>query len=540
MRGGWLPWLACAAAACSASPRPDGGFDAGPCGGCALSGCQNGDVPVAEGEANPRSPCQVCSPQASRTGWTDVLDGTACDAGAVCVSGACLAGCFVDGAYWPSGAIDPASGCLGCQPAAGTSTWTAAADGAACHDDGGTVCFGGGCVGFCELGGARVADGTLDGGNPDVCCNVAVDPTAWTPGFSAGAPAATALEPAALVAADVNGDGLADLAIAHPGLDLVGVLPGLGGGVFGAEQLFPVGVGPRALAVADFDGDGRPDLAVASGGSASIDVLIQQADGRFDEAPASPFAALGPGPTAIAAADLDGDGKVDLLVADQGRPDAGVNEIDVWLGRGDGTFAPPTPFPVGREPLALALADVDGDGALDVAVASGESATLSVLLGTGDGAFAEPPAAVLPSPGVPLAVVLSSFGGGPRPDLAVVVQSAGAGLLATFQNQAPAVPFAGAPTVFPVSPTASSIASADLDGDGTPDIAVLDQGAGVVTVFLARPADGGIGFAPPASYPAGRSPGALASADVNGDGRPDLVAADTGAGLAWILLGNCP
>ncbi|MHB8420205.1 MAG: FG-GAP repeat domain-containing protein [Myxococcales bacterium] len=530
------------AAACRSGPPAGAGAasDAGPCSGCEIRGCAVGGRLFDAGEANPGSVCQLCSPLASRDGWTDREPGSPCDAGAVCASGQCLAGCWLSGAYAAPGAPSPGNPCQSCQPALTSFGWSPAEDGLPCREDGGTLCVAGSCRPFCSLGGAIVADGTLDAGNPDVCCNVALSADAWTPGFAAGAPVSVAIEPSALALGDFNGDGVPDLAVAHPGLSAVGILLGTGDAAFGPEVLLAVGPGPSAVALADFDGDGRLDLAVANGGGATVDVLLQQAGGGFVEAPGAPLALPGPGPAALAAADLNGDGVVDLVVADQGRSSAGVGEVSVFLGAGAGTFQPPAAVPVGLGPLALAVADLDGDGVLDLAAACVRDQTVTVLLGLGDGGFAEPPAAVLPLPAAPLALAAVDLSGRGLPDLVALGEGADGGALAIFPNQAQRPWFGGSPLIVPAGRAVAALASGDFDGDGRADLAVLDQGTGSAGVFLDRTADGGIAFALMASYAAGRSPSALAVADLDGDGRPDMAIADTGGGFVAILLGNCP
>jgi len=526
-----------ALASCTGNSGADaGGEDAGPCSGCEIAGCQIGGVAVAAGAANPLSSCQVCAPPASRTGWTNVLDGTVCDGGAVCGDGTCLAGCFLDGFFGAPEALDPLNDCLSCQPSASVAEWSAVADGTPCATDGGTFCAGGLCRPLCSVGGVTVADGTLDGGNPDVCCNVALDPTGWTPGFAAGLAWPTASEPSALVAGDLNGDGVLDLAVCHPSFGSVGILTGQGDGGFGGERLLTVGSGPRALALADFDGDGRLDLAVVNGGDATVDVLLQR--GGFADAGAR-LVPLGLGPTAIGAADLNGDGKVDLVVTDQGRRDAGENEVSVFLGNGDGTFQAPVGFAVGLEPVALAVADLDGDGLLDVATANAGDSTVSILFGRAGGGFSEPPVA-LALPGVPLDLLAVDLDGDGFPDLAAAAESADGGALAVFANPGQGAWSGSRPTWLAAGRAVAALAAGDFDGNGLADLAILDQGEGRVAVFLDRSIDGGTAFATPASYAAGRSPSALVPGDFNGDGRADLAIADTGDGRIWVLLGACP
>src|SRR5207237_9986907 len=139
---------------------------------------------------------------------------------------------------------------------------------------------------------------------------------------------------------------------------------------------YPVGLHPNGVALTDFNGDGNLDIAVADGGSADVAVLLGKGDGSFR--PASFFAA-GNDPESIRAADLNGDGKIDLVVDGYYS-----NYLMTLAGNGDGTFRAPTIGAGGdSEVLSVTLADMNGDGKVDAVLAGGGS--LGVAFGTGDG-----------------------------------------------------------------------------------------------------------------------------------------------------------
>ena len=151
--------------------------------------------------------------------------------------------------------------------------------------------------------------------------------------------------------------------------------------VFSQAQ-FPTGATPYSVVVGDFNGDGRLDLAVANADSANgntVSILLGRVDLTF--APKVDYA-TGAAPYAVIAADFNGDGKLDLAV---GEPNN--HTISVLLGNGDGTFQSHVDLAVGQGPRSLAAGDFNNDGKVDIAVANQTDNTVSILLGVGGGAF---------------------------------------------------------------------------------------------------------------------------------------------------------
>jgi hypothetical protein len=330
--------------------------------------------------------------------------------------------------------------------------------------------------------------------------------------FTRGAYAGVSAPPVAIAAGDLDGDGNVDLVTA--GGYVLTLLPGNGDGTFAGERLSPAPAAARRLVAGDFDGDGRIDCVLATGdGRARYTTMRGDGRGGFRAIAAG---SLGEeATTEIAAADLNGDGKLDLVLA---------RRATVLLGEGNGAFFAPRSFSdsaIGRSADRLALGDVDGDGRLDLALVRQGAREVAILLGARDGTFAAERAVDVGAPARHAA--LADLDGDGKLDLAVgtdvdlrLLYGRGDG---TFE---PPLPFAlGLPV--------ASVAAADLDGDGRIDLVLAHEGRAESTVLRN---EGRRAFRPTARVAAG---GALAIRDVDGDGFPDLVAR---SGPVSFLAGN--
>lgn len=201
------------------------------------------------------------------------------------------------------------------------------------------------------------------------------------------------IAPIFVVAADFNNDGLLDLAVANTALGSgsISILIGNGDGTFQPATVIRAGNYPRSIAVADFNRDGKLDLAVANEGPAGgggLCILLGNGDGTFLP---PVYLTSGVNPASLAAADFNADGIVDLAVANseqfQTNPPFKAGSISVLLGKGDGTFGPASFFSAGTTPIAITVADFNGDGKPDLAAANFGGTSLAVLMGNGDGTF---------------------------------------------------------------------------------------------------------------------------------------------------------
>ena len=287
---------------------------------------------------------------------------------------------------------------------------------------------------------------------------------------------------------------------------------------------------PISVALGDFNGDGKVDLAVANANQYGADVgnvsiLLGNGDGTF-QAAVKQFA--GAYPYSVAVGDFNGDGKADLAVANRS---SGPNDgnVSVLLGNGDGTFqAAVNQMIPGADPVAVAVGDFNRDGKADLAVANdGVGGGVSVLLGNGDGTLQAAVPYVTGSSGS-LAVAVSDFNGDGRTDLVVsnpfdpyvsVLLGNGDG---TFQ--------AAANQMIPGGYHPFAVAVGDFNADGKPDLAITNNGTnitdnGFVSVLLGN--SNGT-FQTGVNLTAGAHPIAVAVGDFNGDGKDDLAVANYG------------
>ena len=225
-----------------------------------------------------------------------------------------------------------------------------------------------------------------------------------------------------------------------------------------------------------------------------------------------------------ALANLNGDGRLDLAVAN-----AGNSTVTVRLGNGDGTFGGATSFATGSTPKSVAVADLSGDGNLDLVTADQGAATASVLLGNGNGSFGAPASYGACSGAHEVAI--GNFNGDTRPDLAVacwggstisVLLGTGGGAFGTAISS-------------PAGSAPHSVVARDFDRDGRTDLAIANHGANSVSVLRGN---GNGTFVAPVNYAVGVRPHSIRIADFNSDGNPDLVTANDGANSVSVLLGN--
>ncbi len=279
-------------------------------------------------------------------------------------------------------------------------------------------------------------------------------------------------DPDAQVIADLDGDGVLDIALANLLGDSVTILLGDGSGGFARVQEIPVGNSPQAIEVADFNTDGLPDLVVVNQESGSVNVLTGNGDGTFRrEYERFGFA----GPVDLVAEDLDADGATDLAVVNRD----GGSSVSILLGDGDGGFgAPILEDGVGPFSIALAAADFDRNGSVDLAVVNVQGNSVSILINDGAGLFTPQPVDVTVG-SFPSAIAADDLDGNGDADLAVA-NAIGNSVSILMGDGAGGFVLSAEPAVdaFPLG-----LAIGDLDDDGTADLAVINFDGNSVSIL---------------------------------------------------------
>jgi hypothetical protein len=287
-----------------------------------------------------------------------------------------------------------------------------------------------------------------------------------------------------IVAADFNHSGHQGFAVALINNAAAAILLGNGDGTFvpsSAAFANTFDMTTYALAAADFNADGNLDLALANQIYGSGFVALGYGDGAFNGAGNLNITGF---PTGIAVGDFNGDGKLDAIVASEsgGSSGLGVSGLGVSLGIGDGTFTPAnsSPISLGQSLSAIVVADFNRDGKLDVAVTDSSTNDVYIVLGNGDGTF-------------------------------------------------------GAPTAIAVGNAPDAIVAGDFNNDGKLDLAIANSADNTVTLLLGN-GDGKFTQAAGSPYPVGKFPYQIVAADFNGDGKLDLALANLMDGTVSILL----
>lgn len=359
--------------------------------------------------------------------------------------------------------------------------------------------------------------------------------TCGQPAFSPGIHTNSGTPPFDVLVADFDEDGLVDLAAVgtEPSLS---VLIGLGTGGFAPPAERSIDIRPYAAVTGDFNGDGHADLAIGgvrlAGSGGELQVLLGNGSGVFNDGGAFP---AGEAPGALATGDFNADGILDIAASD-----FLLQSALVLPGAGDGSFGPVVSIALSNPPSDVLVADFNNDGSPDLALTTQDPAephsAVELLLGAGDGTFAPP--AIVSTPQVPVWSVSSGdFNEDGDLDLALMTVDVVYGALVLIGDGGGG--FTEGETIL-LSGIPFHAAVADLNGDGHQDLAIAKSQAGAAGHFDVLVGDGTGGFGEPFAVPAGGAEMlSVGVADFDGDGRPDLVGADLLTEAVAVLLNLC-
>jgi hypothetical protein len=326
------------------------------------------------------------------------------------------------------------------------------------------------------------ADFNQDGNTDLITTNIASDTMSVLLGNGDGTfrdqvSVAAAKEPRALTLGDFNGDGLYDAAVACSGSDQIALFFGVANGRFVEGQRYSVHRTPVSITSSDLNGDQKTDLVVALRND-KIKVFLGRGDGTFQEGVQYEY---GDTPTSVAIGDFNQDRKPDVAVTNGGPMSSAVS---IWLGNGDGTFQKPTDYRTGKRPLVVTFADFNNDRVTDLLVLNGEMDTFTTFLGNGNGTFQK--GRESGANAGPVYGIARDFDGDQIVDVAIAnVQSNDLSILygrgdGTFRYPPMNYRTKGGP--FAVSTLTLRTALTV----GEPGLAVVNNGAGSVSVFLHR------------------------------------------------------
>ncbi len=284
--------------------------------------------------------------------------------------------------------------------------------------------------------------------------------------------------------------------------------------------IYLVGDGSRAICAADIDGDGDVDIVTANAFADSVSILRNKGNGEYD--PQIELAA-GDMPISVCVADLNGNGIADIATANYL-----ANSISILYGIGDCAFLAQKSFAVGNGPIAVEAADINNDGTLDLVTANAAADSITILLGLGNGDFGS--RIDISAGDYARSLAIADMDGNGFVDIAVA--NAYSGTLSVFLNFNGII---GNRVDYPAGSLPISALAADMNEDGIIELVSID---GADNVALVWPNDGTGKLGTPLSYGVGVSPHGIAIGDIDGDGKKDIVVSNADEDSVSVLIAS--
>jgi hypothetical protein len=349
----------------------------------------------------------------------------------------------------------------------------------------------------------------------------------------------TSSGPCSSAIGDVDGDGKADLVIVNQYSYTVSVLRNIGtsGNVNFASKIdFATGTTPRSVSIGDIDGDGKPDLAIVNEASNSVSLLRNTGNvGIIGFATKVDFATGGL-PQSVSMGDLDGDGKLDLVVANSS--DTTISVLRNTSISGNISIANKVDFKTAQSPYSSVIGDIDGDFKPDLAVANLNGNSVSVfrnLCSTGMINFDNKVDFLVGTR--PISLIICDIDGDNKLDLSVTNNSSNtiSVLLNTSINN---IPSFAQKADFSIGLNPSSIATGDIDGDGKPDLGITNYQSGTISILRNTSFIGSANFALNVDFNSTLGPSSVSIGDFDGDGKSDISVTNIASNIVSVFRNN--
>jgi hypothetical protein len=332
-------------------------------------------------------------------------------------------------------------------------------------------------------------------------------------------PAGATFQPVTVTAGNLTAYSVNSFIVTYPG----------GSGPFTARSLLPkadltTGIYPHSVSLSDFNGDGKPDLLVSRGSSSNISVFANTSiSGTLSFGSQIDFPALGFNHEGSATGDLDGDGKPDVVITNSYN----TTSISVYRNTSVGatiSFASKVDYAAEKGPYNVAIGDIDGDGKPDLIVAANGSNVVSFYKNTGTSGNISFAARVDFAAGTnPYSVAINDLDGDGKSDLVVTTQGSSTALSVMKNTTDSGKVSFDSPVDYATSAGLFIVSVGDLDGDSLPDLAAASSSSNSVVVIKNVSTPGNLSFSSPSRFTTGTYPVCVAMTDIDGDGKPDLV-----------------